>query len=426
MADVFFSYSQSDRKKIEPIVKALRSAGLDVWYDTGVMPGETWDRVIGEKLDAAKCIIVAWSSASVSKDWVREEATEGKNREILVPIKIEDVVIPAGFRFVQAANLVGWSGDKDELEWRQFVEQVRYLVEGTDPAVQPYKPPINWSKFSRRTAKFIAFWAFVAGLASAFVRLAPTPIVSMVRPELPIVEVVDLPGFERALRVYSDHPEGIIDQAKILEAKDLWTKYAMSGDVRSANTLGDLYSNKPFYISKISGPTSSAPLPSDTGVISEDRVAAYAWYLLAASLVFNDYGYDPDETDLAAQERSRTRLQELGAVMTVAQIYRAYDYFVNILATEGPIKLYRLGTLYQAGVYLPKDNVQALKYYNLAANRAKASNPDAVKSASFLKTIMTREEILEAEKMAREWEPPLPLGYAAKPGCQCDAQQTEN
>jgi hypothetical protein len=106
MSDIFISYSSEDRGKAKDIAEALKRQGFSVWWDRSILPGETFDTVIEDALDAANCVIVLWSKTSVSKGWVRTEASDGKQRGILIPVLIErDVKIPLAFRLMQAADL---------------------------------------------------------------------------------------------------------------------------------------------------------------------------------------------------------------------------------------------------------------------------------------------------------------------------------
>ena len=109
MSDIFISYSSEDRGKAKDIADALKRQGFSVWWDRSILPGETFDTVIEDALEAAKCVIVLWSKTSVSKEWVRTEASEGKQRGILIPVLIErNVRIPIEFRRMQAADLIDW------------------------------------------------------------------------------------------------------------------------------------------------------------------------------------------------------------------------------------------------------------------------------------------------------------------------------
>ena len=112
MADIFISYKKEDAGRVIRMVEALRAEGFDVWWDHGIKAGSEWDRSIHKELYAAKVVIAIWSNASVAAPWVKEEATVGKNRGVLVPARIDDVDPPLGFMMIQAADLVDWHGDR--------------------------------------------------------------------------------------------------------------------------------------------------------------------------------------------------------------------------------------------------------------------------------------------------------------------------
>ena len=125
MADIFISYKKEDAGRVIRMVEALRADGFDVWWDHGIKAGSEWDRSIHKELYSAKVVIAIWSNASVAAPWVKEEATVGKNRGVLVPAKIDDVDPPLGFMMIQAADLTGWSGDRNDPRWAFFLEAVR-------------------------------------------------------------------------------------------------------------------------------------------------------------------------------------------------------------------------------------------------------------------------------------------------------------
>lgn len=137
MTDVFVSYAREDRDKVEQIVSAITELGYSVWWDPEIPPGKTFSGVIDENIRAAKCVIVVWSQTSVTSNWVQEEANDGLNRGILVPILIEKTSIPRGFRMIQAADLTEWDGDTRDGEFRSIITQIRALVGDASPAGKP-------------------------------------------------------------------------------------------------------------------------------------------------------------------------------------------------------------------------------------------------------------------------------------------------
>jgi TIR domain-containing protein len=149
MADIFFSYASQDKHRIKVVVDSLEGQGWTVWWDRDIPPGSRFDQVIEEELDAAKCIIVAWSEHSVVSEWVKNEASAALERGLLVPILIDDVRIPLAFRRIQAAHLANWKGESEHEELGLLFRTIDGIIRGTqgdrvsDPAMEeiPAKSP---------------------------------------------------------------------------------------------------------------------------------------------------------------------------------------------------------------------------------------------------------------------------------------------
>src|SRR5262245_26006322 len=103
MADIFISYARKDRARVRPLADALSAQGWSVWWDRQIPAGRTFDQVIAEALGSARCVVVVWSKESVASNWVREEAEEGRRREILIPVLFDNARPPLGFGRIQAA-----------------------------------------------------------------------------------------------------------------------------------------------------------------------------------------------------------------------------------------------------------------------------------------------------------------------------------
>jgi hypothetical protein len=142
MTDVFISYKKEDASRVEPIIRALGEAGYEVWWDHRIPAGRTYRDVIGAALQRAKCVIVVWSNLSVNAQWVLDEADEGMRRKVLLPLLIDDVDVPFGFRQIEAARLTGWSGDPSDGEWQNALSAVQHFVGGVtaDPPKQQRSP----------------------------------------------------------------------------------------------------------------------------------------------------------------------------------------------------------------------------------------------------------------------------------------------
>lgn len=140
MTDVFISYKKEDVARVQPIAQALANAGYEVWWDHRIPAGRSYRDVIGAALQSAKCVIVVWSDLSANAQWVLDEADEGKRRNVLLPLLIDDVEIPYGFRQIEAARLVGWRGDTGDAEWANALASVAHFV-GRPPGGPP--KPLN-------------------------------------------------------------------------------------------------------------------------------------------------------------------------------------------------------------------------------------------------------------------------------------------
>lgn len=171
MADVFLSYAREDRARAEQVAQGLAAAGIDVFWDNEIPPGQTWADYIESKLTQCKALIVLWSEHSTKSQWVREEARMGRDKGVLIPAMIDASQAPFGFGEVQAANLSGWRGEEDNADWRRFVGAVRAAAGRETPArpmtmTPPRGPAPAASHPAAATVepkKGLPVWVWVAG-----------------------------------------------------------------------------------------------------------------------------------------------------------------------------------------------------------------------------------------------------------------------
>jgi len=128
MSDIFLSYKSEDSEKAQKIAEAIEKKGYTVWWDRIIPPGRNFDDVIEEELESASCVVVLWSRESVTSEWVRLEAHNGKKRKILVPILIEDVTPPFAFQLMEAAKLKDWDGISLHHEFNLLIQSVGRIL----------------------------------------------------------------------------------------------------------------------------------------------------------------------------------------------------------------------------------------------------------------------------------------------------------
>lgn len=127
MADIFVSYARADTAFVERLVEALGTE-YEVFWDSHIRPGAAYRKVIQSELERAKCVVVVWSKTSIESDWVIDEAEEAKSRGVLIPVTIQDVKPPAGFRQRQVLALANWSGSKSDGRFMSLVSAINELV----------------------------------------------------------------------------------------------------------------------------------------------------------------------------------------------------------------------------------------------------------------------------------------------------------
>lgn len=127
MTDVFVSYARDDQAKAQAIAKALEARGFDVWWDPELLPGESYASKIQGVLKSAKAVLVLWSTHSVERPWVLDEASMGRDRAALVPVLIDAAEPPIGFRQLQAENLMHWPSPEAQANFERVVKALEHL-----------------------------------------------------------------------------------------------------------------------------------------------------------------------------------------------------------------------------------------------------------------------------------------------------------
>ena len=164
MSDVFVSYKAEDRRRVKPLVEALEADGYSVWWDAQIGGGAQWRHMIENELNAAKCVIVAWSKRSVGTEgtFVQDEATRAQERHVYIPVLIDKVHLPLGFGEMQALPLSGWKGDRSDPHYQAILAAVSRVAGDSEGTAKPHS---TGAAISRRGA-------LVGGTAVAGVTIA--------------------------------------------------------------------------------------------------------------------------------------------------------------------------------------------------------------------------------------------------------------
>jgi len=162
------------------------------------------------------------------------------------------------------------------------------------------------------------------------------------------------------------------DRSKYAVALDLWQPLGEQGNPDDQAGLGSLY---------LGG----------YGV-ARDEAAAMAWFAKAAK-----QGHANGQLSLGSLYYARKEYA------TAASWYRRAAEQGNAVAEI------RLARQYAEGTGLPRDDVQAYKWFSIAAVRAADSyaRTNAAKGRETAATKLTPAQVGEAERLAREWKPKM-------------------
>jgi adenylate cyclase len=139
LADIFISYSSDDRDKVELLVNQLESAGLSVWWDAELRGGSRFSKEIEHELESAKAVLVVWTRSSVESRWVADEADIGLQAEKLVPICLDTVTAPIGFRQIQTIDFSNWEGEESHICLAMLLKAVAHYTNGHGTKATPVK-----------------------------------------------------------------------------------------------------------------------------------------------------------------------------------------------------------------------------------------------------------------------------------------------
>jgi hypothetical protein len=168
MADVFISHKCEDRAWAEKIDNLIRGKGYSTWWDASIQTGERYNDRIDRELRRAAAAVVIWSSRSWESPWVKEEALFARDRDRLLPARIDDVQIGVPFYSLQTIDLRGWDGTPDHARAKDLVDGLGRLLPKT--LREDYSVNVYWTtgdnKYAGDKQKVERFLARVAAACS--------------------------------------------------------------------------------------------------------------------------------------------------------------------------------------------------------------------------------------------------------------------
>ena len=129
MADVFVSYSRSDKARVAPLVAEIQAKGWSVWWDPAIDGRPGIRRSDRAELQAASAVLVVWTPTSVASRWVRGEARDAAERGILVPVRFDHARLPIDVRAIQTTDLDKWGEDPASAPFQDLLRSLAAVIE---------------------------------------------------------------------------------------------------------------------------------------------------------------------------------------------------------------------------------------------------------------------------------------------------------
>lgn len=239
-------------------------------------------------------------------------------------------------------------------------------ITASEAALANYKAAAARKELRRGLTAVIAALMFASGFALG---ASSGPI------QQAITDLVVAVGFGRPVQD-ADAASAAYQKGDYATALRLLRPLADRGGARAQSTLGHMYYH-------------------GRGV-RQDDLEAIKWFRLAA-----------EQDDARAQFHLGIMYAE---GQGVPQDYVEAAKWYRLAAHQGDAQaLYNLALAYAKGEGVSQDNVSAHMWFNIAAMRFTASDTSnrsaAVKNRDLVASKMTPEEIVEAQKLARQWKP---------------------
>jgi TIR domain/YARHG domain len=233
MADIFISYSNTDRSMASELAEFLQEQGYSVRWDQQLSAGQQFVGSITDALGDAKAAIVIWTPTSIKSRWVLGEAEAAATAEKLVPVRessLSENQLPIGFRALHTIPF----DDTDGL-----LEAIRRRL-----SADPVKPLSRWDlmkiRFGRRLLAARRWWTWRAAAAAVVLLGLAGYGFAMVTTWENAKNSMDPEDFKNYLKKFPIGPFATQALAKLSGNGDAWEK------VKSSSNPGELqdYVNK--------------------------------------------------------------------------------------------------------------------------------------------------------------------------------------
>ena len=122
--DVFISYARADMPRVRSLVAALLLSEVQAWWDQQLEPGESWRRILLQRLSTVDGLVVCWTPSSIASTYVQAEANIGLDRALLIPVSLLACKPPLPFSEIQTIDLTSWQGDREDPQFHRLLKAI--------------------------------------------------------------------------------------------------------------------------------------------------------------------------------------------------------------------------------------------------------------------------------------------------------------
>lgn len=196
--------------------------------------------------------------------------------------------------------------------------------------------------------------------------------------------------FLGAAAAEADYYDGLRlhDAGDVKGALEEWKRAALSGDIQAQRRLGDVY--------------------NEGTIVLQDYIEAHKWYNLAAVNEAGEAG-DASRDTREARDEARYARNVLQGQMISRDIEEARRRFACTYEAGNATALYRLGRLYQLGAGLTQNNIEAYRFFLIAASKG---SDEALGARDILAKKLKPAQIASGQAASRDWKVPTDCATA--------------
>ena len=323
-------------------------------WDPSIAAGQQFDDQIEAELLAASAVLVVWTPTSVVSRWVRGEARDAADRDILVPARFDNARLPTDARAIQTTDLDDWGEDPASAPFQDLLRSLTAVIErqraskvvtpaAATPAAGNFRvaicvlPFVNMSGDQEQeyfsdgiTEDIITDLSKVSALAvvsrnSAFMYKGKNVDVTKVARELRVGHVLE--GSVRKaggrVRITAQLVDGSSND-------HVWAE-------RYDRDLNDIFSLQDEISEAIVSALKFKLLPNEKKAIEQrgtDNVEAYNLYLMARQTYVTGYDSDPRRAEAIIRLCSRgteidPQYSRAWALLAIGQMILRFDHGKN-------------------------------------------------------------------------------------------------